>query len=67
MKVLTQEQLKQIPNFSQSKHHLLDQLNDIVIVANRFGFLEAADYINGQIAKLERLDQQRLIVRLRKF
>lgn len=42
--------LKKAPQFPQRQDSLIDQLYDLVYVANKFGFYDAADFLRSTIA-----------------
>jgi len=48
---INEEDFKRIPPFSQTQRSLTEQLEDLVIVANRLGLRDAADYVNARIHK----------------
>ena len=45
------EFLKTAPKFSQRQDSTLDQLSDLVYVANKLGFYDAADFIRVSIVR----------------
>lgn len=46
-----QEELKKIKQCPQRQDSTTDQLEDLIIIANKFGFYDAADYLKTQLKK----------------
>lgn len=48
------ETIDRLDSFPQRQDSTLDQLEDLVYVANKLGFYDAADYIKGMVIKENR-------------
>lgn len=44
-----EEELKKVKQCSQRQDSTTDQLKDLIIIANRFGFYDAADYLKMKL------------------
>ena len=49
MKTMTTEQLISIPKLEQTQAALNDQLFDLMVIANRLGMYDAADYLKDKL------------------
>ena len=43
------EEIKKVENCIQRQDSLTDQLTDLIFIANKFGFFDAADYLKNII------------------
>ena len=46
-------ELKKVKHCPQRQDALNDQLKDLILIANKFGFYDAADYIKYSVLKMK--------------